>query len=236
MGQVRRVERYVHRRYEFVRNILRWIIKEFGLRFLVKFERVDGLENLPREGPVIAIYNHIAFVDPVVILGVLPRNVVPLAKEEVYDYPGIGIFPRLWNVINVRRGEIDREAIRRSLQVLEAGEVILIAPEGTRNPSMARGKEGVAYLALKSNAPVVPVAITGSEDFPTLKLERWRQPGVHIRIGQPFRFRVSEGRDRDLLRQMTDEAMYRLACLLPESRRGVYADLSAGTTETLEFL
>lgn len=212
------------------------MIREIGLRFLVKFERVDGLENFPPAGPAIAIYNHIAFVDPVVILGVLPRNAVPLAKEEVYDYPGISIFPRLWNVINVRREEIDRQAIRRSLRVLAAGEIILIAPEGTRNPSMGRGKAGVAYLALKSGAPVVPVAITGSEGFPTIKLQRWRGPGVHIRIGQPFRFRATGERDRDLLRRMTDEAMYRLASLLPEDRRGEYADLGDATTETLEFL
>jgi 1-acyl-sn-glycerol-3-phosphate acyltransferase len=89
---------------------------------------------------------------------------------------------------------------------------------------------------MKSDAPVIPVAVTGSEGFPTWKLKRWRQTGVRIRIGQPFRFHTPAERDRKLLRQMTDEAMYRLACLLPESRRGEYADLTAATTETLEFL
>jgi 1-acyl-sn-glycerol-3-phosphate acyltransferase len=235
MGQVRRIEHYVHRRYEFIRTVLRWMIRQFGFRFLVKVEGVEGLEKFPRRGPVIAIYNHIAFVDPVVILGVLPRHAVPLAKKEVFDYPGIGIFPRLWNVINVNREGVDRRALRRSMQVLEAGEVILLAPEGTRNPSMQRGKAGVAYLARRSGAPVVPVAIYGSKGFPSMHLSRWRQPGVRIRIGRPFRLRDPGDGDRGILRQMTDEAMYRLAALLPEDLRGVYSDLDAASTDLLEF-
>jgi 1-acyl-sn-glycerol-3-phosphate acyltransferase len=235
MGQVRRIERYVHRRYEPMRSVLRYMIRQIGFRFLVKVERVEGLENFPTQGPAIAIYNHIAFVDPVVILGVLPRHAVPLAKKEVFDYPGIGIFPRLWNVINVNREGIDRLAIRRSIQVLQAGEVILLAPEGTRNPNMQRGKEGVAYLAVRTRAPVVPVAVSGSKGFPTMRLSRWKEPGVRIAIGRPFRLRTPEEGDRESLRRMTDEAMYRLAVLLPEPLRGVYSDLGSASTETLEF-
>lgn len=235
MGQVRRIEHYVHRRYEAMRTVLRWMIRQIGFRFLVKVERVEGLENFPAQGPAIAIYNHIAFVDPVVILGVLPRLAVPLAKKEVFDYPGIGIFPRLWSVINVNREGVDRLAIRRSIQVLEAGEVILLAPEGTRNPTMQRGKEGVAYLAQRTGAPVVPVAVSGSKGFPTMRLSRWKEPAVRIAIGRPFRLRSPEGRGREILRQMTDETMYRLAVLLPEPLRGVYSDLEAASVETLDF-
>ncbi len=235
MGQVRHIEHYVHRRYELVRTVLSWMIRQIGFRFLVKVEGVEGLEYFPSHGPAIAIYNHIAFVDPVVILGVVPRHAVPLAKKEVFDYPGIGIFPRLWNVINVNRQGVDRRALRRSIRVLEAGEVILLAPEGTRNPSMQRGKEGVAYLAQRSGAPIVPVAIYGSKGFPSMRLSRWRQPGVRVTIGRSFRFRAPEDGGRDILRQMTDEAMYRLAALLPEDLRGVYSDLDAASTDLLEF-
>jgi 1-acyl-sn-glycerol-3-phosphate acyltransferase len=230
--------RYDHQALERRRRVLRWLIDNIGWRFLVKIGRVEGLENFPRQGPAIAMYNHIAFVDPVVVLGNLPRNVVPLAKVEAYSYPLIGIIPRLWAVIPVRRGEVDRQAIARARDVLAAGEVILLAPEGTRSPALIEAKEGVALLADRSGVPVVPVAVEGTDGFPTTSLSKWRGPGALIRIGRPFRYRPSPGgkADRQQLRIMTDEAMYVLASLLPERRRGFYADLSKATTNTFDFV
>ena len=86
--------------------------------------------------------NHIAFVDPIVVLHLLPRNIVPMAKIEVYNYPIVGIFPRMWGVIPVRREEVDRRAIQGALDVLRAGEIILVAPEATRSPQLNRVKRG----------------------------------------------------------------------------------------------
>jgi len=230
--------RYDHPALEPRRRILRWLIDNIGWRFLVKIGRVEGLENFPRQGPAIAMYNHIAFVDPVVVLGNLPRNVVPLAKVEAYSYPLIGIIPRLWAVIPVRRGAVDRQAIARARDVLAAGEVILLAPEGTRSPALIEAKEGVALLADRSGAPVVPVAVEGTDQFPTTSLSKWRGPGALIRIGRPFRYRPWPGgkADRQQLRIMTDEAMYLLASLLPEGRRGFYHDLSKATSDTFDFV
>ncbi len=228
---------YDHRRLEGRRKVLRWMLDNIGFRFLVKIDSVEGREHFPMVGPAIVMINHIAFVDPIVVLGRLPRNVVPLAKAEVYDYPLVGIFPKIWDVIPVHRGEVDRKAIRSALSVLRAGEVILMAPEGTRNPTLARGKEGLAYLAHHSDAPVVPVAIHGTQGFPSLSLARWRQPGAQITIGRPFRFKRQARRpDRAALRRMTDEAMYVLAAMLPPELRGVYSDLGKATQETLEFV
>jgi 1-acyl-sn-glycerol-3-phosphate acyltransferase len=160
-----------------------------------------------------------------------------MAKEEAYKYPVWGIFPSIWQAIPVRRGDIDRRALRMALEVLDAGELILIAPEGTRNPTMQRGREGIAYIGYRSGAPIVPIAVSGTEGFPTLNPRRFRQPGAVIKFGRPFRYRREARRpDRSRLRQMTDEAMYILAAMLPEERRGVYADLSKATVETLEFV
>jgi 1-acyl-sn-glycerol-3-phosphate acyltransferase len=227
---------YDHARLERMRWFLRWLIREIGFRFLVKFDRVEGLEHFPASGPAILMINHIAFVDPIVVLACLPRNIVPMAKIEVYEYPIVGIFPKLWEVIPVRRGEVDREALRRALEVLRAGEVILVAPEGTRHPSLQEGKEGVAYLASRSGAPVIPVAVEGTRGFPAVNPLRWLQPGAVVRLGPPIRFRAtSERPGREELRKMTDEAMYVLAAMLPEARRGVYGDLSKATRDTLDF-
>jgi 1-acyl-sn-glycerol-3-phosphate acyltransferase len=181
--------------------------------------------------------NHIAFVDPVVVMGSLPRMIVPMAKIEAYKVPIWGLFPRIWRVIPVSRGELDRKALRMALEVLAAGEIILVAPEGTRGTSLGQGKEGVAYLAVKSGAQVIPVAIEGTKGFPSIYPIGWHKPGAAIRLGPPFRFKPIEGKvSRQRLRLMTDEAMYVLASMLPAERRGVYADIDNATQQTIEFV
>ncbi|MEE9217372.1 MAG: lysophospholipid acyltransferase family protein [Anaerolineales bacterium] len=228
---------YDHERLEGRRKVLRWLIHQVGFRFLAKLGEAEDIDNLPASGSAIVIFNHIAFIDPIVVMSVLPRNVVPLARHDVFGIPGWGIFPRLWNVIPIRRDEVDREALGKMLAVLEAGEVLLVAPEGTRHPSLQRAKAGLAYLATKSGAPIVPVAIEGTKGYPMLIVGRKDLAPITIRVGRPFRYRGVQGRrDRDRLRKMTDEAMYVLAGMLPERRRGVYSDLSQATTDTIEML
>ncbi len=226
---------YNHASHERIRRALRWMITNIGWRWLVKIDRVEGLENLPATGPAILMINHIAFVDPIMVLGNLPRNIVPMAKIEAYRVPVWGFFVWLWNVIPVRRGEADREAITKALAVLAAGEIVLVAPQGTRQPSLQQAKEGIAYLAHKSGASIIPVAVDGTEGFPSVSRKRWAGPGATVRLGKPFRFKKIEGRlPREALRKMTDEALYRLAAMLPEQRRGIYADLSKATSEYIE--
>lgn len=229
---------YDHSHWETRRRFLRFLIRTIGFNFLVKLGEVEGLENVPKSGPGILMINHIAFLDPIVVLHILPRHIVPLAKVEAYDYPVIGIFPKLWGVIPVRRDEVDRRAIQRALEVLGAGELILMAPEGTRGTQLQEAKEGVAYLASRGNAPVIPVAIEDTSGFPTFRLSRrWKGPGAHVRFGRPFRYKITDKRPgRDALRKMTTEAMYVMASMLPEHRRGVYADLSQATSETIEWV
>lgn len=213
------------------------MIHNIGYRIFAKFDGGQNTELLPAQGPAIVIFNHIAFIDPIVVLSCLPRNVVPLARHDVFKIPGWGIFPRLWHVIPVRRGEVDRAALREALAVLRVGEVVLVAPEGTRGPQLQRAKTGLAYLAAKSNAPIVPAAVEGTDGYPKLHLGRSSRPGATVRLGPPFRF-VQAGKrvTRDQLHQMTEEAMYVLAAMLPERRRGVYSDLSKATTETIRPL
>jgi len=229
---------YNHAMLESRRNFLRFLLKYVGFTLLAKIDHVEGLENFPLKGAAILMMNHIAFIDPMVIINVSPRNIVPMAKIEVYDIPLFGIFPKIWQVIPVRREEVDRRAIRQTLQVLRAGEIVLIAPEGTRSPQMKRGKEGVAYLGSRTGVPIVPIAIDGTEGFPAPPFtSAWRKPGAFIKFGPPFRFRENTRRaGRELLSKMTEEAMYIVAAMLPPERRGVYADLSCATQETIEWL
>jgi 1-acyl-sn-glycerol-3-phosphate acyltransferase len=236
--QASKIETYDHSRWEFRRRVLRFLIRRIGFNFLAKLERVEGLEYVPANGPGILMINHIAFVDPIVVLHIVPRNIVPMAKIEVYDYPLVGIFPRLWNVIPVRRAEVDRRAVRQALEVLRAGEMILMAPEGTRGESLKEAKGGIAYIASRGNVPIIPVAIENTIGFPTTPLSpRWKGPGAYVRFGKPFRYKNTGKRPgREELRIMTDEAMFLMAAMLPEHRRGAYADLSRRTMTTIEWL
>ena len=229
---------YDHAHWETRRRFLRFLLKTIGFPLLIKVDQVDGLENIPKDGPALFLMNHVSFADSIVVLHVCPRYIIPLAKREVYNYPVVGIFPRMWGVVSIKRDEIDRRAIRHALAVLRAGEILLVAPEGTRSPELQPGREGIAYLASRTGASIVPVALDETDGFPAFRLSRrWRQSGVHISFGRPFRFRsdLQRARGKDL-RPMTDEAMYVLSALLPEHRRGVYADLSKATQETIEWV
>ncbi|MFZ6029394.1 MAG: lysophospholipid acyltransferase family protein [Chloroflexota bacterium] len=251
--------RYDHNRWETSRRILRFLLRTLGAGLLLRLGEVSGLENIPARGPAILYFNHISLVDPVVIIHLAPRNITPMAKVEVYNYPLIGVFPKWWGVIPVHREEFDRPAIRQAIEVLRAGEILLIAPEGTRSPQMQQAKDGMAYLACRMNVPLIPVGIDGTPGYPTLRgSRRWRAGGVTVRFGRPFRFRwgmAAQGNppiwhangtgaekqpskllpDRELLRQMTDTAMVQLARLLPEHRRGIYREESLALQETIEM-
>ncbi|MGD0574209.1 MAG: lysophospholipid acyltransferase family protein [Anaerolineales bacterium] len=215
---------YDHARYVPIRTVLHFLLRNFACRMLIRLERVEGLQNIPASGPAILMINHIAFVDPLVVMAVVPRLVVPLAKIEVYSLPVIGLFPKLYGVIPVRRFEVDRRALAMALEVLEAGEIVLVAPEGHRGPALQQAKEGMAFLAIRSGAPVVPVSIDGTVGYPSLDPRRWAGGGAQITFGRPFRLHAAPGESlREQLREMTDEAMGQVAAMLPPSRRGVYA-------------
>ena len=231
------IQDYNHANWITRRRILRFLLKTIAFPFLVKLDRVEGINNIPTKGPAILYFNHIAFVDPIILVYIVPRDIVPLAKIEVYDYPIIGIFPKIWGVIPVRREEVDRRAVRQALAVLQAEEILLLAPEGTRHPQMSQAKVGLAYLAVKTSAPLVPVAIEGTKGFPAFRLSnRWRQDGGIVRFGKPFHFRSDIGRvDHQMLRKMADEAMYILAAMLPEHLRGYYSNLSLATDNYIQW-
>jgi 1-acyl-sn-glycerol-3-phosphate acyltransferase len=225
-------------RYNLRRRLLRdGLLRPIGFGLLVK-PTIEGRERVPTSGPVIFIMNHIAAIDPFVLVGaVRSRYVVPMSKIENYGDPVVGLMARSWGAYPVRRGEVDRQALASTLSVLEQGWPVLIAPEGTRRPSLSEAKEGMVYIAIKANAMIVPVGLSGTDLFPG-SLKRLRRAPITIRFGRAFRLRT-EGRTRvprEDMHRMTRETMYQLAALLPEHRRGFYHDLDQMTTGTLEFV
>jgi len=196
---------------------------------------VEGLENLPAEGRLITVQNHMIFIDTVIGAVFVDRQVVGMSKVENYQVPVLGTLFRLYGTLPVRRGEVDRTALRTALRVLEEGKVLMVAPEGTRSKTntLQKGKDGLSYVAVKAGAPIVPIAIWGQQKFWD-QLRRLRRTKVKMVMGTPFIFEPGEGKlTREQLSQMTDEMMYRLAALLPPDYRGYYSDLSAATEEYL---
>lgn len=200
---------------------------------------IEGLENIPPSGPAVLMINHTTAADPVAVMGATrPRFPVPMSKIENFWNPLYSILARTWGAYPVRRGEVDREALRITLELLKAGELVLIAPEGHRNPGLSRPRHGLTYIALKADPPIVPTAIFNIETWLKDLFIPWRRTPVHVRYGRPFRLRVA-GRQRvskEEMSRITDEMMYQLAALLPERNRGDYRDLSRMTTDYLEFL
>ena len=196
---------------------------------------VTGSENVPAKGPFIAMINHIYFFDPVLLTALAPRFIVIMSKIENLKIPVGGWLLKLYGSFPVRRGEIDRQAIRTSLDVLRQGHGLMMAPEGTRSRagSLQQGRVGMSWLALRSNAPIVPVAISGQEHL-TRNLKRLRRTPVRLVFGKPFCLHPQEGmRPGEQRRRMTTEAMYRLAALLPPEYRGVYSNLEKASSDFL---
>jgi 1-acyl-sn-glycerol-3-phosphate acyltransferase len=235
------VQEYVTRQPDFTwkRNVIRFLIRTIGFHVLANV-RVVGVKNIPASGPTILMMNHISLVDPVVCMGaVTKRFVIPMSKIENMQSPLLAPFIRWWGAYYINRGEIDRKALLNSIELAKSGQLILIAPEGTRQQGgLTRPKDGLAYVATKANAVIVPAAISGAHGWLD-KLKRLQRAPVVATFGRPFRFKTNEGErvSREALAAMSEEAMYQLALALPDpALRGEYADVSKATTEHLEFV
>jgi 1-acyl-sn-glycerol-3-phosphate acyltransferase len=214
--------------------IANWILRIL-FAILLKLDLV-GTKHVPREEPFMLMINHVYFLDPFLAVALAPRYTVPMSKIENYKNPLLGLVLRLYGSVSVRRGEVDLQAIRKSLHVLAQGHGLMMAPEGTRSKSrtLLEGHDGMVMLTLHSHVPhlpIVPVAISGQEHLGH-NVKRLRRTPVHMVFGQPFYLQPKEGLPhREQMRHMTREAMFRLAALLPPEYRGVYSDLAEATTE-----
>lgn len=235
------VQDFVARQPSFIwrRNIMRGVIRTLGFKVLWDVD-VTGMENVPTSGPAIIMMNHISLIDPVLCMGaVTNRFVIPMTKIENVRHPVIGPLVRWWGSYSVRRGEVDRKALVNSIELVKSGQLILIAPEGTRHPEgLVEAKDGLAYVATKADAVIIPTGISGAVPW-LQKMKRLQRPRINVNFGRPFKFKADgEGRvPREALSAMSHEAMYQLAMAVKdETRRGFYSDLSQVTTQHLEFV
>jgi 1-acyl-sn-glycerol-3-phosphate acyltransferase len=208
------------------------------LRILCRIDDAQ-LARVPEQGPLIVILNHINFLEvPVMYTHLQPRSVTGFVKAETQNNPILGpLLFKLWGGIPLQRGEADMTAFRQALRALGEGQILAVAPEGTRSGHgrLQRGRPGIAFLALRSGAPILPLASHGAEFFWS-NLTRLRRTDFRIVVGQPFHLDAKGVKvTRQVRQQMTDEIMYQMAALLPSTHRGDYSDLAAATETYLRF-
>jgi len=200
-------------------------------RCLTRVQVTGALDAIPREGPLIIASNHASNADGVVVGAWLTprlgRRIHWLGKREMTEWPLVGPFVLAGSVHPVDRGNVEIDVFRLMLRILEAGNVVVVFPEGTRSPTGALqpAKDGVAMLALKANAPILPVGVIDTDRF-WPKGEIPRIGGrVEMRVGQPFRLAdvLPPGLDRRATKAAATELiMTRIAELLPARQQGVY--------------
>ena len=185
--------------------------------------KVIGRENVPRRGPLIVVANHLNLADPPLLGASIPRRIYFMAKEELFS----SRFVRAYGAFPVCRGAPDRKAILTALRLLEEGKAVGMFPEGRRSPTrkLQKAHPGTALIAFRSRAPILPVAITGTEKITGPKAVIFGHPEITVRVGEPFYLPSYEGRPTTArLAELSDYIMLRIAALLPPEYRGIYGD------------
>jgi len=198
------------------------------LRLTIKVETI-GLENVPLQGSCIIASNHLGRLDALLVYLLIPRKDIILTVAEKYHK--VAFFrwaAKSLNALWLDRFNADIGAMRAVLKRIQNGEMYVIAPEGTRSKTEALiiGQPGAAYIAAKTGAPIIPVALTGTEDrIVGDNLKKLRRSPVVVRMGKPFKLTPLDRKNRDNdLQQKTDEIMSQIAVMLPPQYHGVYAD------------
>jgi 1-acyl-sn-glycerol-3-phosphate acyltransferase len=210
-----------------MQNLVHWLLPKV-INLIARVD-IQGYEHIPQRGGFVIATNHLGILDAPMAFYALPtlKLFIPVA-EKWEENAFFRFLSKPLNFIFIDRFNPDLKAMREMMRRMEDGQTLVIAPEGTRSriEQMAQGKPGVAYLASKFNWPILPVALAGTEDRIVFSnLRHLRRTHITIRAGEMFHLPSLPRENRDeALRQFTDEIMCRIAVMLPEKNRGVYAN------------
>jgi len=209
-----------------------WVLKAILTPLLRVLFRVkpEGVDKVPADGPAILASNHLSFSDSVFLPLVLKRRITFVAKAEYFEKKKTAWIFRALGQIPIKRegGSASQRALDSAMEILDAGGVFGIYPEGTRSPDgrLYKGHTGVARLALKSGAPVVAVAMVGTREAqPIGQVKPNFGSPIGVRFSRPMRFDRYADRADDprVLRQITDEIMFELRALSDQEYVDRYA-------------
>lgn len=204
-------------------------IQRFTLRTFSDWE-VIGRENVPSMGPLIIVANHLSNLDPSLLGASLPRRIRFLAKDTLFvGGPLVRWFLGSYGAFPVNRDGVDVRAYRWALNQLDNDGALVVFPEGTRSRTsqLQKAKPGAVGLVLKTRAPVLPVAITGTERMGTWLRAVNPTGQIRVRIGEVFSLPDIEGRpNKEVVESLNTMIMHRVAELLPEGYRGAYSEVA----------
>jgi len=168
----------------------KWLVNHIIKFLLGLFLKIDDqeLEQVPQQGPLVVVANHVNFLDaPVLITHLHPRPTTGLVKKETWDKPLMAFLFNVWGGIPIDRDAADFAAFRKAKEALNDGMILAVAPEGTRtgDGKLIRGKPGVAMLVFQSDIPIMPVAHYGHENFEK-NIKKFKRTKMTIRVGKPF--------------------------------------------------
>jgi 1-acyl-sn-glycerol-3-phosphate acyltransferase len=211
--------------------LMRALMRTMTRVYLAGLFHVIGVENIPRSGALVICPNHSATLDPPLVPAFVPRDDTwNMAKSEFFRKPLMAFIYRSYHAFPVVRHTADRAALKRSFDLLKAGQALIIYPEGTRVESgvLAKPEPGSGFIAQKAGCPVLPVALTGTREC--LPKGAWwpRRTRVTITFGKPFLVlqKRLDGR-RVTHEEASDAIMLAIAELLPPEQRGVFSDLDS---------
>jgi 1-acyl-sn-glycerol-3-phosphate acyltransferase len=198
---------------------------------------IQGLHHVPAEGAYLIAINHVSLFEAPFVLAFWPVAPEAAGAADLWNRPGQSTLARLYGGIPINRGQYDRQVVEVMLAAINAGHPLLLAPEGRRShtPGMRRGLPGLAYLIDRANVPVVPVGISGATDDFLSRALHGERPSISMHIGAPLRLPAitGKGAQRRAARQRNvDRVMHKIAELLPEEYRGVYASSEFNGVET----
>jgi 1-acyl-sn-glycerol-3-phosphate acyltransferase len=206
-------------------NLWRAVVR-FILMFVGRLS-VHGKENLPECGSYIAATNHLSKIDPAVVIVTLPSRVIRVfAAQKWRSHLLFGPILNLAGAIWVRRGEVDRAALKEAIGALKAGQILGMAPEGTRSRvrKLQKARQGAAYIGTRAGVPIVPIGVINSDEF-LENLIHLRRTSLEVHIGEPFSLPDLGHRPKGQeLEAYTELIMGHIAALLPERYHGYYAD------------
>ncbi len=214
------------------------LIVRIYTRITCRIDGINELKNFPGQGPLIAISNHTGQIEvPLIFAHLYPRPVTGWAKVEAWNNWFLRWIFGVWGIIPVHRGEADMKALKDALNALKEGKILGIAPEGTRNKTgkLIRAMPGTVIVALKADAPIIPIAHWGGEVY-LRNLMRLKRTDFHLRVGKPFKIELNSERvTSEIRQQIVDEMMYEIAKMMPEEYRGEYSDMSKATQNYIKY-
>ena len=185
---------------------------------------IEGVNNIPSNGPLIFVANHQAYVDPSLISVISPRKVNFVAKSEVFKFLPLALLLKSYGAHPIKRNRLDLNFFRWAIKILNNGDALCLFPEGTRsNGILKKGLPGIVHLAVRSGVNIIPVGIEGTNKNQGISGVLFPRGKIIVKVGKAFKFEKSnKSLPRDTIDDILDKIMNNIAELIPSGMRGIY--------------